>query len=545
MPWRNQSRLSRLLRDHAVVNAAFGITLVVIILGTWIAWRATNRLAQDRRRVVHTHEVLGQLDDILLKMADAETGQRGYLLTSEDIYLEPYQAAAVRAEAAVTALDSMVADNPVQVRRLAGLHTAVTGKLGELDRTVELARGGRVAEALVQVRADTGKQLMDSVRAVIGAMQEEERDLLRQRSLTASARYRTVLWCIGLSGAISLLLVGFAFQLVRRAIQVERGATEVIAEQKERLRTTLASIGDAVITTDERGLITGMNAVAEGLTRWQLDQASGRHVDEVFRIIDRYTRQPVPNPALRALQEGVIVGLANSVLLVARDGSDCRWTTARRRSGVPRAGSSVPSWSSAMSPIGRRLATGSARPTAGCRPPWRPGNRHLGARREVGSRPLRRPLRHDPRGIGHGEREYSLDEFVGTVDGTERTMVRDAIAAALKDGSAFDLEIPRPGTAGRWIAVKGRVERDEAGQVVRIPAVIVDITGRKNAERERDRLASELQGLAASLSEADRGRTSSSPPSRMSSGIPWRRCGTASRSCACRVTRRRSTRPGS
>ena len=88
------------------------------------------------------------------------------------------------------------------------------------------------------------------------------------------------------------------------------------------MRTTLASIGDAVISTDASGLVTFMNPVAEKLTGWPRTEALGRPLTEVFQIVNDRTRRPVDNPALRAIHEGTVVGLANHTVLVARDGTE-------------------------------------------------------------------------------------------------------------------------------------------------------------------------------------------------------------------------------
>lgn len=101
-----------------------------------------------------------------------------------------------------------------------------------------------------------------------------------------------------------------------------RLARHLEAEQRERLRTTLASIGDAVVATDTAGRITTMNAVAEALTGWTSADALGRPLDEVFRIVNENTREPVDNPAARALKEGTIVGLANHTVLISKDGTE-------------------------------------------------------------------------------------------------------------------------------------------------------------------------------------------------------------------------------
>jgi PAS domain S-box-containing protein len=104
---------------------------------------------------------------------------------------------------------------------------------------------------------------------------------------------------------------------LRRRIEAQRHELE---RSQNQLRVTLASIGDAVIATDLAGDVTFMNAVAEGLTGWSSEAARGRPLAEVFVIVHEDTRQPGENPALRALREGRIVGLANHTILIARDG---------------------------------------------------------------------------------------------------------------------------------------------------------------------------------------------------------------------------------
>ncbi len=107
-----------------------------------------------------------------------------------------------------------------------------------------------------------------------------------------------------------------------RRLAEETAARKVAHEERERLRVTLASIGDAVISTDAEGRVDFLNPVAEGLVGWKPGDAAGRSLEDVFRIVNENTRQPVENPALRALKEGVIVGLANHTVLVSKDGTE-------------------------------------------------------------------------------------------------------------------------------------------------------------------------------------------------------------------------------
>jgi diguanylate cyclase (GGDEF)-like protein/PAS domain S-box-containing protein len=105
------------------------------------------------------------------------------------------------------------------------------------------------------------------------------------------------------------------------AAMVDRAAnTEALFEEKERAQVTLNSIGDAVISTDVAGRVSYLNLVAERLTGWARDEAIGRPLEEVFRIIDAATREAVPNPMAIATKDNVTVGLTPNCVLIRRDG---------------------------------------------------------------------------------------------------------------------------------------------------------------------------------------------------------------------------------
>jgi PAS domain S-box-containing protein len=115
---------------------------------------------------------------------------------------------------------------------------------------------------------------------------------------------------------------------VRRLLQEEAArraaedAADAIRAQREHLLVTLQSIGDGVIATDGAGRVTLLNPVAEALAGWASRDAAGRPLDEVFHIVNEMTRHEVENPVARVLREGVVVGLANHTVLLARDGSE-------------------------------------------------------------------------------------------------------------------------------------------------------------------------------------------------------------------------------
>lgn len=101
-----------------------------------------------------------------------------------------------------------------------------------------------------------------------------------------------------------------------------KASEEKLKMEKEKLRTTLDSIGDAVISTDMEGKIVRMNSVAERLTGWKLKDVIGKPIEKVFNIVNAKTRKKVENPANKVLEEKKVVGLANHTVLIAKDGSE-------------------------------------------------------------------------------------------------------------------------------------------------------------------------------------------------------------------------------
>lgn len=107
-----------------------------------------------------------------------------------------------------------------------------------------------------------------------------------------------------------------------RMEQEQAGLQASLRESEQRLETTLRSIGDAVIVTDSKGVVTLMNEVAEDLTGWMETEACGRRCDEVFNIVNEFSRRPVESPVERVIRQGITVGLANHTILISRHGAE-------------------------------------------------------------------------------------------------------------------------------------------------------------------------------------------------------------------------------
>jgi PAS domain S-box-containing protein len=295
------------------------VLLLAIAIGSWIN---TRRVWEDTAVVEHTQTVLASLDAVLSIALDAETGQRGFLLTGEARYLGPHEAAASRLRQQIETVAELTADNPAQQARIPELQRLAGVKLAELDETIAAyrARGPDAARAIV--RTDRGKLTMDAMRAIVATMQADESQLIVERRAQSAHSYRSAVASAFLSACIGIAVLGLLLWTTARNLRERAAAASALFDQKELLETTLASIGDAVITTDPAGRVRFLNTIAQQLTGWTQQDAAGRPLGDVFPIVNETTRAPVENPALRALREGRIVGLANHTVLLARDGSE-------------------------------------------------------------------------------------------------------------------------------------------------------------------------------------------------------------------------------
>jgi CheY-like chemotaxis protein/CHASE3 domain sensor protein len=166
-------------RPSLIALTAAVVALFVIAVLTYRALTARSVAAEA---VAHTNEVQDQLHRFLSAVKDAETGQRGYLLTGVEVYLDPYRIAIKEIESELAALRRLTADSALQQRRLDLLQPLISSKLEELAETVALKRNGDHEAALALVRSDRGRDMMDRVRQLVEAMIATEQFMHGQRS---------------------------------------------------------------------------------------------------------------------------------------------------------------------------------------------------------------------------------------------------------------------------------------------------------------------------------------------------------------------------
>lgn len=222
MPTTNPATPSRrsLGLDPTVVFSLLG-AIAFFVISAAVSWYNVQALRSNNERVVHSHEVIVGLSDLLSNIQDAETGQRGFLLTNNERYLDPYNLAVGAIPRRIETIAAMVSDNASQQQRLATLKLRVEGKLSELNETIVLQRTQGAAAALAVVNSDRGKIEMDAVRAQLNAMRQEETRLRVQRLAEMDDAYATAFASSILAGFLGILLT-FSIGILLRQTTLSR-----------------------------------------------------------------------------------------------------------------------------------------------------------------------------------------------------------------------------------------------------------------------------------------------------------------------------------
>ncbi|MGA3024576.1 MAG: CHASE3 domain-containing protein [Bryobacteraceae bacterium] len=215
------------------------VALVPVVLAV-LAWWGSLQYRARVHWVSHTQQVLSEMDNLLLAVTSAETGQRGYVLTGDESYLEPFRAALPQVDRSISRLRELIRDSGAdQQARLEELTPAVHLKMDELRGTVELRRTQGEAAAVAQVRTGLGHRAMDAIRRITLSMNIEEERLLGQRLKAQRSTEVRVAACFGAGIVVSIVLLFWAYHLIvlyaNERKRAEQEAVRLSAELEQRV----------------------------------------------------------------------------------------------------------------------------------------------------------------------------------------------------------------------------------------------------------------------------------------------------------------------
>jgi signal transduction histidine kinase/CheY-like chemotaxis protein len=237
----------------------FGVLVVLLLLVGIATWDRLNAARSARQWWQHSYSVIGAIKDLDLSIHDAESGQRGFLLTGNEDYLKPYNAALGRVTLLESALNQLTADNPAEQARLAALGPLVQRKLEEMSQTIVIRRDDGASAALRIVQTNLGRDLMVEIESTIAGMANEEHSLLAKRLAVLDERALLIRWLFFGGTALAILALIYAAWLLNQAWSRSYRAESEERLAAQRLRVSLDSLSQGVGVFDVERHLTNWN----------------------------------------------------------------------------------------------------------------------------------------------------------------------------------------------------------------------------------------------------------------------------------------------
>jgi PAS domain S-box-containing protein len=309
----NESAFKRLLLRFSLLPV-----LILCAFVSVISYQI-EQITVQRQQATQATAIILQCDKLLNSLVDEETGVRGFVISGDRGFLEPYQRAVERIDGELNGLAELADGSASLQAEFGGIRDGFT-RFTEVNRAMAQASSTDRSSVAMLSRQ---KQAMDSLRGRLKRITEEQtevRETGRQKLAKMYAALPVIAVVGGIIVAICLVFDGIVqFRRISRAFGAQISEIEL---QRNSLHTTLQSIGDAVVVCDATGVITIFNPTAEQVTGWNARDAVGEQLDQVFSIVNEYTRQIVESPVDKVLRTGRVVGLANHTILIRKDGSE-------------------------------------------------------------------------------------------------------------------------------------------------------------------------------------------------------------------------------
>jgi PAS domain S-box-containing protein len=256
--------------------------LAFLVLGT-ISYRNIAASEEREQWVFHTHEVVENLQGLLLAMQNVVSSYRGFVVTGEDSLLAAYPFSVLDVERRKTKVRDLTVDNPVQQHHIPALDTLSAQNIQFAEAVIGERRDNGLQSAAQMLDSGTGDRIMSEFQGVVSEMQDEELRLLTQRNAAAKQRTARAKFTVIVATVLGLLITATAVSSVQRENSKRKLAEETVRENEGIYRMLLEEIQHyAIFTLDPKGIVVSWNAGAERIKGYKADEIIGQNFSCFF-----------------------------------------------------------------------------------------------------------------------------------------------------------------------------------------------------------------------------------------------------------------------
>ncbi|MCU0546360.1 MAG: CHASE3 domain-containing protein [Oscillatoriaceae cyanobacterium Prado104] len=279
-------QVSRKQRHGFLTQIVAGFGLAAAILGAvgWVSYRSLTEQIVISQQSIHSKNVSEKLESILSLISDAEAGQRGYLLTGNERYLEPYNTALDKLEQQVSRLRKLTTERPGYRRQIDSLEPLFFKKLSLIQETVNLRKNHSLDPVLQSIKLVQSNSLMDYIRSEIETMKISENQLFEERSLAAEASSRRTVFAFSSGLFLSFLVLGVVYYFIYREIALRYRTERGLELERDFAAAIFETVGALVMVLDSEGRIIRFNRACERITGYPLFEVAGTVFWELFSI---------------------------------------------------------------------------------------------------------------------------------------------------------------------------------------------------------------------------------------------------------------------
>ncbi len=309
MPLNNKIKLA---------NIGFLVTLTFIIYIGFLLFNSFDKDKKGDELLNHSFDVVATNRQLLSTIKDAESAQRGYVITDNPKFLEPLVKSVALKDSLMTRLMVLVGKNPVNLAQVELLNELVRQKYQSIDHTLLLKKEKGQKAAVAYINLGQGRLLMESIRGKFERFDKEENKILQQCIKNSQTSHNAIEKILLLGNWSLVFIFSLLFYNLFKQLRRVKQNEELLFIQNEWHNQTLISMGDAVVTTDINGIVTMLNNAATQITGWATMEAVGKSIPQVVSLQDAKTETPLKGELLRVLKEKKPLYLNKDIVLIRK-----------------------------------------------------------------------------------------------------------------------------------------------------------------------------------------------------------------------------------